>query len=143
MSTTTKTTDNLFIYPDEVENFGFNWGRLALTIGPKVNAAKNFSAGVVFVPPGKGHERHNHPGAEEIIYILEGSGEQMVEDENDVPDTRTVTAGCSIFIPESRFHSTMNTGDNEMKIFVVYSPTGPEEALRELPDFKLIPAASK
>ena len=43
------------------------------------------------------------------------------------------------FIPESRFHSTLNTGDTEMKIFVVYSPTGPEEALRELPDFRIIP----
>jgi len=26
-----------------------------------------------------------------------------------------------------------------MKIFVVYSPTGPEEFLRTLPDFRLIP----
>lgn len=143
MTKANKPTDNLFTYPDEVDNFGFDWGRLALTVGPKVNAAKNFSAGVVFVPPGHGHTRHNHPGAEEIIYILEGSGEQMVEDENGTPDTRSVTSGCSIFIPESRFHSTLNTGDDEMKIFVVYSPTGPEEALRELPDFKLIPAVSK
>jgi len=136
-------TDKYFNYPDDVDNFGFDWGQLAITIGPKVNGAKNFSAGVVFVPPGQGHERHNHPGAEEIIFILEGSGEQMVEDENGTPTTQTVKAGCSIFIPESRFHSTMNTGDTDMKIFVVYSPTGPEEALRELPDFKLIPATNK
>ena len=133
--------DRLFVYPDKVENFGFDWGRLALTIGPKVNGAKNFSAGVVFVPPGQGHERHNHPGAEEIIFIIEGSGEQMVEDENGKPITREVAAGCSIFIPESRFHSTLNTGDQEMKIFVVYSPAGPEEALRDLPDFRIIPPA--
>ena len=66
-------TDNLFNYPGDVDNFGFDWGRLALTIGPKVNGAKNFSAGVVFVPPGKGHERHNHPGAEEIIFIHGGN----------------------------------------------------------------------
>lgn len=133
--------DRLFVYPDEVDNFGFDWGRLALTVGPKVNGAKNFSAGVVFVPPGKGHERHNHPGAEEIIFILEGTGEQMVEDEQGNPVTSKVTAGCSIFIPESRFHSTLNTGEKEMKIFVVYSPVGPEEALRELPDFRIIPSS--
>lgn len=133
--------DKLFVYPDEVDNFGFDWGRLALTVGPKVNGAKNFSAGVVFVPPGKGHERHNHPGAEEIIFILEGTGEQMVEDEQGNPVTSKVTAGCSIFIPESRFHSTLNTGEKEMKIFVAYSPVGPEEALRELPDFRIIPSS--
>jgi oxalate decarboxylase/phosphoglucose isomerase-like protein (cupin superfamily) len=136
-------TDNLFIYPDDVEDFGFDWGRLALTIGPKVNGARHFSAGVVFVPPGQGHTRHNHPGAEEIIYILEGTGEQMVEDEHGSPVTKKVTGGCSIFIPESRYHSTLNTGESEMKIFVVYSPTGPEEALRDLPDFRIIPAKNR
>ena len=133
-------TDRYFVYPENVDNFGFNWGQLAVTIGPRVNGAKNFSAAMVFVPPGKGHERHNHPGAEEIIFILEGSGEQMVEDEQGNPVKRKVSSGCSIFIPESRFHSTLNTGETEMKIFVVYSPAGPEEALRELPDFRVIPA---
>jgi hypothetical protein len=29
-----------------------------------------------------------------------------------------------------------------MRLFVVYSPAGPEEALRELPDFRLVPAGS-
>ena len=95
---------------------------------------------MVHVPPGQGHTRHNHPSAEEIILILKGEGEQMVEDTAGSPVTKTVRAGCSIFIPESRFHSTLNTGTEPMEIFVVYSPTGPEEALRDLPDFRLIPA---
>lgn len=133
---------NIFTYPDDVDNFGFDWGRLALTVGPDVNGAKQFSAGVVFVPPGQGHTRHNHPGSEEIIFIIKGNGEQMVEDEAGVPDTRQVGPGCTIFIPESRFHSTQNTGDEPMEIFVVYSPTGPEEVLKELPDFHLIPAGT-
>lgn len=134
-------TDRYFTYPSDVDNYGFDWGRLALTIGPEVNGAMNFSAGVVFVPPGQGHARHNHPGAEEIIFILKGKGEQMVEDESGVPHTREVSQGCSIFIPESRFHSTLNTGSDPMEIFVVYSPTGPEKALRDLPDFRIIPKA--
>ncbi|MDN3722289.1 cupin domain-containing protein [Roseibium salinum] len=100
-----------------------------------MNGAKQFSAAVVTVPPGQGHARHNHPGSEEIIYILKGEGEQMVEDEDGTPHTETVRAGCSIFIPDSRFHSTLNTGQTEMQIFVVYSPAGPEELLKELPDF--------
>ena len=133
--------DNLFVYPNDVDNFGFDWGRLALTVGPQVNASNQFSAGVVFVPPGKGHDRHNHPGAEEIIFIISGTGEQMVEDDSGTPETRQVGSGCTIFIPESRFHSTLNTGSEPMQIFVVYSPAGPEEALRDLPDFHIIPAS--
>ncbi|RUW28693.1 cupin, partial [Mesorhizobium sp. M1A.F.Ca.IN.020.06.1.1] len=33
----------------------------------------------------------------------------------------------------------LNTGDQPMQLFVVYSPAGPELALRDLPDFKLLP----
>ena len=132
--------NRLFVYPGDVDNFGFDWGQLALTVGPEVNEARQFSAGVVFGPPGQGHARHNHPGAEEIIFIIKGNGEQMVEDEDGSPVTRAVGPGCTVFIPESRFHATQNTGDEPMEIFVVYSPAGPENALRELPDFHIIPA---
>lgn len=89
--------------------------------------------------PGCGHARHNHPGAEEIILVIEGTGQQMVEDGHGTPMVREVGPGCTIFVPESRFHSTLNTGDRPMKLFVVYSPAGPERALRDLPDFRLLP----
>ena len=133
--------DQYFVYPGDVDNFGFDWGRLALTCGPEVNGAEQFSAGVVFVPPGQGHIRHNHPGAEEIIFIIKGTGAQMVEDENGIPETREVGPGCTVFIPNSRYHSTLNTGSDPMEIFLVYAPTGPEKMLREAPDFHLIAAA--
>jgi oxalate decarboxylase/phosphoglucose isomerase-like protein (cupin superfamily) len=130
---------DLFRYPGDVDAYGFDWGQLSVTLSPQVNGAARFSAAVVTVPPGQGHARHNHPGSEEIIYILEGEGEQMVEDEAGVPHTEQVRAGCTVFIPDSRFHSTLNTGAREMKIFVVYAPAGPEELLKELPDFRLLP----
>jgi oxalate decarboxylase/phosphoglucose isomerase-like protein (cupin superfamily) len=130
---------DLFVRPETVPAFGFDWGRLTLTVGPDVNGAANFSGGLVDVAPGSGHARHNHPGAEEIILVIEGTGQQMVEDETGTPMVREVGPGCTIFVPESRFHSTLNTGDGPMKLFVVYSPAGPELALRDLPDFRLVP----
>jgi oxalate decarboxylase/phosphoglucose isomerase-like protein (cupin superfamily) len=128
--------ENNFVYPKDVGAFGFDWGRLALTVGPEVNGAKNFSGGVVDLPSGQGHTRHNHPGAEEIIFVISGEGEQMVEDEAGNPVVRKVSAGCTVFVPASRFHSTLNTGAGPMQLFVVYSPAGPELVLRELPDFR-------
>jgi oxalate decarboxylase/phosphoglucose isomerase-like protein (cupin superfamily) len=128
-----------FVYPKDVSAFGFDWGRLSLTLAPEVNGAKRFSAGVVDVKPGMGHERHNHPGAEEIIFVISGEGEQMVEDEDGNPVTQKVGPGCTVYVPESRYHSTLNTGSEPMQLFVVYSPAGPEKALRDLPDFKLLP----
>ena len=132
--------ERFFVYPKDVDAFGFDWGRLALTVGPEVNGATTFSGGVVDLPSGKGHTRHNHPGAEEIIFVISGEGEQMVENEAGTPVTAKVSAGCTVFVPASRYHSTLNTGTGPMQLFVVYSPAGPERALRELADFRIIPA---
>ena len=128
-----------FIRPDKVARFGFDWGQLALTVGPEVNGAQRFSGGIVTVAPGGGHTRHNHPGAEEIILVLSGQGQQMVEDEAGHPITEDVGPGCTIYVPESRYHATLNTGAGVMTLFVVYSPAGPELALRDLPDFRILP----
>ena len=128
-----------FTHPDQVAAFGFDWGQLALTVGPEVNTAQHFSGGIVTVKPGMGHSRHNHPGAEEIILVITGTGQQMVEDDEGNQETQDVGPGCTIYVPESRYHSTLNTGSGPMTLFVVYSPAGPERALRDLPDFKLLP----
>lgn len=128
-----------FIHPEQVSAFGFDWGQLALTVGPEVNGAQRFSGGIVTVAPGGGHARHNHPGAEEIILVMSGRGQQMVEDVDGTPIIVEVTPGTTIYIPESRHHSTLNTGSETLTLFVVYSPAGPEVALRDLPDFRLLP----
>lgn len=129
---------NYFVHPDTVAAFGFDWGQLALTVGPEVNGANRFSGGIVTVAPGGGHTRHNHPGAEETILVMSGRGTQMVEDDHGTPITAEVTPGTTIYVPESRYHSTLNTGTEPMTLFVVYSPAGPELALRDLPDFRLL-----
>ena len=133
------TKHNYFVYPKDVDAFGFDWGQLSLTVGPEINGASRFSGGVVDLPSGQGHTRHNHPGAEEIIFVIAGEGQQMVEDEFGNPIVAKVRPGCTVYVPESRFHSTKNTGSGAMQLFVVYSPAGPERALRDLPDFRISP----
>ncbi|WP_314000686.1 cupin domain-containing protein [uncultured Paenibacillus sp.] len=131
---------NFFVEPKDVETMTFDWGSFKVTCSPEVNGASGFSAGIVEMLPGGGHDRHNHPGAEEIIYVLAGEGEQMVEDEDGNPIVSTVTAGCTIYVPESRYHYTVNTGKDPMRVFVVYSPAGSERELRKLPDCRIVPA---
>ena len=137
------TSEKNFLYAKDVNTFAFDWGRLALTVAPETNGATRFSGGIVDLGAGQGHTRHNHPGAEEIIFVISGNGEQMVEDPDGNPVVQKVSAGCTIYVPESRFHSTLNTGDGPMQLFVVYSPAGPELALRDLPDFRLVPPGGK
>ena len=84
--------------------------------------------------PGKGHERHNHPESEEILYVLAGEGEQMLDDGGE--NTFPIAAGDTIYVPTGMFHSTVNTGWQPLRLLALYNPGGAEKALRELPDFR-------
>jgi oxalate decarboxylase/phosphoglucose isomerase-like protein (cupin superfamily) len=117
----------------DVDCLEFDWGKIHFLSEPLVTNADRFSFGVVELAAGKGHARHNHPGSEEIIYIVSGEGEQMVDDQPLVK----VGPGASIYIPADVYHSTLNTGSEPMKLIVVYSPAGPERLLREIPGCKV------
>jgi len=127
------TSEQKFTYvePDDVETQIFDWGRLSWLSEPRVTEAVKFSAGLVVLQPGKGHDRHNHPGCEEILYVLEGTGRQVVEIDGEQRE-QTVSAGVLVHIPPDAFHSTVNLGDGPMKLLAIYAPPGPEAELREM-----------
>ncbi len=126
-----------FVEPRHVETQVFDWGRIQWLSEPRVTGARSITAGVVTLDPGKGHQRHNHPGVEEVLYVLEGEGMQMVD--LGVEERRTVRAGMMIHIPADIYHETINTGDQPMKLLAVYSPPGPEALLRSLPGCRVEP----
>ena len=123
------------VYGDDVESVVFDWGVVKILSEPAITRAERFSFGMVILAPGKGHERHNHPGAEEIIYVMSGEGEQMVDDQPPIH----VRAGASIYIPADVYHSTLNTGWEPLRLLIVYSPAGPERLLREIPGCRVLP----
>jgi oxalate decarboxylase/phosphoglucose isomerase-like protein (cupin superfamily) len=123
-----------FVQPHEVETQVFGWGNLKWLSAPDVTDARKFSAGIVLLKPGEGHAAHNHPGTEEILYVVSGTGKQTVLDEET-----DLVPGMLVFIPEGAEHSTVNTGWEELKLVAIYDPPGPEKALRELPDCTVLP----
>ena len=122
--------------PASLPTMTFDWG----VIKPLVSADNTDRPAVslmhVILLPGKGHERHNHPESDEILYILAGEGDQMVDD----GEPFAVRPGQTVFIPKGAFHSTLNTGYEPMVILAVYAPAGAEQVLRELPDYREVPA---
>ena len=124
-----------FVEPEDVESQVFDWGVLKWMSTPDVTGGERFSAGVVKLEPGKGHERHTHPDSDEILYVIRGEGEQEVADE-----TRDVAAGDMVFIPEGVEHGTVNTGWEPLLLLAVYAPPGPEDVLRDLPECDIVPA---
>ena len=109
----------------------FDWGRLSWLSEPRVTRAERFSAGLVSLECGKGHDRHSHPGVEEILYATEGRGMQMVEVDGE-RTKREVGPGVLIHIPPDVYHSTVNTGDGPMRLLAIYAPPGPEAELRAM-----------
>ena len=67
-----------FVKPQDVETMIFDWGTIKWLSEPRVTDTRGFSMGVVLLEPGKGHARHNHPGSEEILYVISGQGNQMM-----------------------------------------------------------------
>lgn len=123
------------VYGDDVEALVFDWGAIKILSEPAVTEAERFSFGMVVLAPGKGHDRHNHPGSEEIIFVMSGEGEQMIDDQPPIH----VRPGASIYIPADVYHSTLNTGWEPMRLLVVYSPAGPERLLRDIPGCRVLP----
>jgi oxalate decarboxylase/phosphoglucose isomerase-like protein (cupin superfamily) len=121
----------IFVEEDNVETQVFDWGKLSWLSEPRVTAAEKFSAGVVVLLTGKGHDRHNHPGCEEILYVLSGKGRQVVEVDGETLE-REVGPGVLIHIPPGVYHSTVNLGDEPMRILAIYAPPGPEAELRKM-----------
>lgn len=128
-------SDQRVIRPEDVETLVFDWGTIKWTSEPRISNAQNFSMGVVLLRPGKGHARHNHPGVEEVLYVISGEGKQMLDDGEFFP----ISAGMTIHIPADMYHSTVNTGWEPLKLIAIYAPHGPEAFLRSLPECVIVP----
>ncbi len=114
----------------------FDWGVIKWLVAPGQTPGAAMTFGEVVLLPGMGHDRHNHPESEEILYVLSGEGEQMLDDGAPFP----VRAGDTIYVPTAQFHSTRNTGWAPMRLLAIYNPGGPEQVLTGLPDYQEVPA---
>ena len=124
--------------PNAVPTQTFEWGSIKWLVSPDNAAGAGLTFGKVVLLPGKGHDRHNHPESEEVLYVLSGEGAQTVDD----GDPFTVRAGDTIYVPTAVYHSTRNTGWEPMRLLAIYNPAGAEKALETLPDFRELPAGS-
>ena len=127
------------IDPADLPTYTFGWGVIKpLVSQDNVEETPDVSLMHVVLLPGQGHERHNHPDADEVLYVLAGAGDQMVDDGEPFP----VRPGQAIWIPKGQFHSTVNTGWEPLSLLAIYAPAGAEQALKGLPDYREIPAGA-
>ena len=124
------------IDPAALPTMTFDWG----VIKPLVAADNTDDPAVslmhVVLLPGQGHERHNHPDSDEILYILAGTGEQMVDDGE--PFAGRAPAPGRLH-PQGRVPLD---GQHRLGAAVAAGhlrAAGAEQALKGLPDYREIP----
>lgn len=80
-----------------------------------VGAAKTVF-GVTLFPPGARHELHRHPNAEEVEYLVSGSGIAYVGD-----DAVELGPGEAVFVPQNEYHGFENNSDSEVVMAWYYA----------------------
>ncbi|MFI6521529.1 cupin domain-containing protein [Spirillospora sp. NPDC050679] len=123
----------MLLSPDAVPTATFDWGSIKWFVTPSSVPGAGSTLGEVIVNPGKGHARHRHPAAEEIIYVVSGEAVQTVAD----GEPFTIREGEAVHIPTGAFHSTFNAAWRPLRLIVTYTPGGEEKALEGAPDYRL------
>jgi oxalate decarboxylase/phosphoglucose isomerase-like protein (cupin superfamily) len=120
--------------PDDVPTRVFDWGTIKWLVTPHLDQGAGLTTGEVIVYPGQGHAPHVHPAEEEVIYVISGEGEQMVDNGTPFP----IREGDAVYIPANTLHSTYNTTWRPLRLVVVYTPGGAETGLDGLPDARIL-----
>jgi quercetin dioxygenase-like cupin family protein len=72
--------------------------------------------GVTIFPPGAKHDIHRHPNAEEVEYLVSGSGTAYVDD-----DAISLGPGEAVFVPRNSYHGFENSSDAEVVMAWCYA----------------------
>ena len=93
------------------------WGKHWWLSKPELTGSKQLLFVRVTMPPGAGHQFHLHPEREEILYILDGVGEQWVDRKSC-----KLKPGESAFIPRNTVHAIYTAGKKPVTFLAILSP---------------------
>ncbi len=83
---------------------------------------ENFACGMAVIASGQVHEEHVHPDSDELILVYQGQGTGTVGGKE-----LTISRGDVIAIDRGEPHTFTNTGREDLCLYWVYSPPGPEK----------------
>jgi mannose-6-phosphate isomerase-like protein (cupin superfamily) len=96
-------------------------GHLAILSGPPETATMR--SGLVVLEPGKAVGRHSTGANEELLIVLEGTGEFRILQ----GDTLPLVGGTALYCPANRSHDVFNTGKTTLRYVYITAST------REMP----------
>ena len=111
------TTDQILTQVDDILNAN------PLKAGEKIqmiNIAQDDTVSSVLIRFAEGAEvkPHFHKTHDEIVYVIKGSGQMLVNDK-----WADVKPGTVHFNPMNKVHSTRNTGKDPLVVFSIFTPS--------------------
>ena len=100
-------------------------GPFVLKVDRHNGGSSHFVFATEDLPPGATIDRHRHPGADEILFLQNGSARVSLGDR-----TREVHGGATVFIPENTWISVTNIGTDAISIVAVFSAPGFDDYMR-------------
>lgn len=79
--------------------------------------AETMVSGLWRLHPGHESDLDIHPDADEIYFVVSGTGTLALGDEK-----YTVSQGMTVFIPANVHHQSFNTGDEDLVYYYIFAP---------------------
>lgn len=86
-----------------------------------INTVHRFSMGRQLLPPGGRVRLHSHEQAEEVLYVLSGSGSAEIEG-----TTHRMLPGTTLYLGHKRVHTFLNDGTEDLQWLWFFMPGGLE-----------------
>jgi mannose-6-phosphate isomerase-like protein (cupin superfamily) len=120
------STQGYVLGPTEGEHLIRNGGSVYLIKVDPSRGSNNMALGTQQVPIRTGIQVHQHQEADEVLFVLEGTGFGILD------DTRMpVEKGSAIYVPKGVWHGVENP-ESELLLLWVVAPPGLETFFREV-----------
>ncbi len=98
---------------------------LKVLLSPSLQAdVEGLAVGMTILSPGKSSSFHSHDVECETWIIVSGKGEVRVGEERELVGPESV-----VFLPRNINHQIINTGQEPLRMFWIYTPAGGEKSI--------------
>ena len=100
---------------------------LKVLLSPSLQGGvEGLAVGMTILPPGKSSSFHSHDVECETWIIVSGEGEVRVGEDRELVGPESV-----VFLPRNIKHQIINTGQEPLRMFWIYTPPGGEKSILE------------
>jgi quercetin dioxygenase-like cupin family protein len=104
----------------------FPWGRIVWLASGAQGNADALTLGHVTIRQGAQNDSHRHPNCEEILHLLQGRLEHVLED-----SVFPMEPGDTLTIPQGQWHYARSVGDEDAVMLVCYSSANRQTEMRD------------